>query len=198
MPRTKHSPCRFAFGKLHNFIISKFSTLSLALLTVSFLAGLTATVQIADSSASAALPDPTGRVVIEITGNIKYTNGENSARFDYLMLEKLGLVEITLDTPWTEPDTRFEGVLTRQLLEIVGAEGTEVIAEAADGYSVSLPISDLTGFDTLLALSMNGKKMRLRNKGPAWILYDTEDRPDVIDTVLNSRMVWQLRKLKIK
>lgn len=186
------------FGKLFHNVRSTFSTPFLAVLFLLIFTCLTATVQGADSSADITLPEPTGRVVIEVSGNIERTNGENSARFDYQMLEDLGLIEIKLDTPWTEPDTRFEGVLTRQLLEMVGAKGTEVLAEAADGYSISLPISDLIGFDTLLALSMNGKRMRLRNKGPAWILYDAKDRPNQIDTILNSRMVWQLRKLVVK
>jgi len=67
-----------------------------------------------------------------------------------------------------------------------------------DGYVITIPLSDLTEFDTMLALSMDGERMRLRSKGPAWILYDNQNRPDTGDTVLQSRMVWQLRKLTIR
>ena len=190
--------CQMAVTKLFSFVKSKISTRLVVLMPLVLLLGLTVNVHGAGKSTQYALPEPVGRVVIEITGNIQNTNGKNSARFDYAMLEKVGLIDFLLDTPWTETGTRFEGVLTRRLLETVGAEGTEILAEAADGYSVTLPMSDLTEFDTMLALSMNGKKMRLRNKGPAWILYDADDRPDIVDAVLNSRMVWQLRRLDVR
>lgn len=141
---------------------------------------------------------PTGRVLVEIAGNIQHTNVEGTARFDYNMLESLGLVEKSIDTPWTLAGTLFDGVLTRSLLQHVGAKGQQVYAEAIDGYTITIPFNDLVGFGTLLALSMNGKRMSIRNKGPGWILYDNDDRPDVSETVLNSRMIWHLRKLTVQ
>lgn len=143
------------------------------------------------------LPEPTERVLLTISGNIERTNSPEGARFDFGMLQELGLVSRRIDTEWTEGGTVFEGVLTRTLLEHVGARGEWVRASAANDYSANVPLSDLTEHDTLLALSRDGKRMSLRDKGPAWILYDNRDRPPVSQNELNDRMVWQLKSLVV-
>ena len=82
-------------------------------------------------------------------------------------------------------------------MTLLGANGTWVRAIAANDYSVNLPLTDLTGFDTLLGLSQNGERMKLRDKGPLWLLYPSDSRPDEPDTAINKRMVWQLKSLHI-
>jgi len=150
------------------------------------------------TDSTSPLKKPTGKVILKIHGNLTHKNANDGAHFDYAMLEELGLVEVSIDTPWTPVGTKFEGVLSRALLELIGAEGVEVLAEAVDGYSTSIPLEDLTSYDTLLALRMDGKRMRLKSKGPLWIVYPNEGRPDVLESTLNSRMVWQLKSLTIQ
>jgi hypothetical protein len=144
------------------------------------------------------LAQPSGPVILEITGNLAVKNFEHGVRFDYEMLQALGAVELEIETPWTKSGTRFGGVLTRKLMEFVGASGKQVHAVAMDGYSITIPLEDLVQYETLLALNLNGERMRLRTKGPSWVIYHPSDRPDVPDTVLNSRMIWQLKTLEVK
>jgi len=179
------------FGKFsRTFVLLVLSVLSVLSLGMS-------SQSIATVSAS-PLVKPTGKVILKIHGNLTHKNADDGAHFDYAMLEQLGLVEMSIDTPWTPVGTRFEGILSKTLLELIGAEGAEVLAEAVDGYSKKIPLEDLTSYDTLLALRMDGKRMRLKNKGPLWIVYPNDGRPDVIESTLNSRMVWQLRSLTIR
>jgi len=79
---------------------------------------------VSTSLLASSLPQPEGRVLFEIHGNIEITNAEGSAQFDYAMLQDLGLVDKAINTPWTQEGTSFEGVLTRRLLERIGAKGT--------------------------------------------------------------------------
>jgi hypothetical protein len=144
-----------------------------------------------------ALPEPTGQVLLTITGDIERKNSEIGAQFDYDMLERLEFVEKNVITPWTEPESIFSGVLLRSLMEQVGASGNWVRAIAANDYSANIPLSDLTQFDTLLALSHNGKRMRLRDKGPLWLIYPNDSRPDKPESEINTRMVWQLVSLRV-
>ncbi len=144
------------------------------------------------------LPKPSGKIILTVSGSIKLTNSNNGAEFDLDMLRELGLVEKQITNPWTEPNSVFEGVLARKLLAYLGAEGEWVRAAAANDYSVNIPLADLTQFDTLLGMSHNGRQMQLRDKGPVWLLYPNDNRPDVSESEINKRMVWQLTSLKIQ
>ena len=153
--------------------------------------------QLAATASGSQLAKPTGQVILKIHGKLAHTNADDGAHFDYAMLKNLGLTEVSVDTPWTPAGTRFEGILSKTLLELVGAEGAEILAKAADGYTANIPFEDLAEHNTLLALSRNGERMRLKSKGPVWIVYPNEGRPDVVEATLNSRMVWQLKSLTV-
>lgn len=144
------------------------------------------------------LPAATGKVLLTISGDISNSNSDKGAEFDYAMLAQLGLIEKQIDTPWTDADSVFTGVLTRKLLELVGANGKWVRAGAANDYSINLPLNDLVQFDTLLGLALNGERLGLRSKGPVWLVYPNDSRPAEPQTEINKRMVWQLTSLQIK
>jgi len=144
------------------------------------------------------LPTPTGRVLLTISGDIEHTNAPGKAEFDYEMLEKIGLVTMNIDTKWTSVGDVFQGILARNILDIVGAKGESIIATAANDYQITIPMSDLTDHDTLLAMTRNGVRMRLRDKGPIWLMYRKDDHPNLTDPQINSRMIWQLTTLSIE
>ena len=144
------------------------------------------------------VPEPSGPVILEITGNIESKNFDQGMRFDYDMLAELGLVEYKVETPWTKGSVLFSGILTRSLMSYVGAAGKEIFARAIDGYTITIPLSDFSDHDTLLALQLDGERMRVRNKGPAWVIYHPDDRPQIPETLNNSRMIWQLKSLEIR
>ena len=144
------------------------------------------------------LAQPEGEIILFVKGNIVHTNAPGMARFDYAMLVDLGLVSEQIDTEWTPAGAVFEGIRTRSLLEAVGATGRRIRATAVNDYSVSIPFEDLAEHDTLLAFSRDGKRLRLRDQGPLWLVYVPHDQPDEIQSILNHRMVWQLQTLDIE
>lgn len=141
------------------------------------------------------LPTPEGEVILVVKGAISHTNAPGEARFDYAMLAELGLVTEQIDTEWTPAGAVFEGIRARKLVEAVGASGRRVRVTALNDYSVSVPFEDLADYDTILATSRDGQRLRLRNQGPVWLMYVPHDRPDELQTVINHRMVWQLQTL---
>lgn len=162
-------------------------------------AGLCAAALVASGSARAdELPRPEGKVILTIDGEIARTNAPGRAEFDRAMLERIGLVPLSVETPWTSTETVFEGVPTRALLDLVGARGRWVRARAANDYRADIPFSDLIEHDTVLAMRRDGEPMRLRDKGPLWILYADDDRPRVSEGELLARMVWQLTALTVR
>jgi len=145
-----------------------------------------------------ALPKPVGKVILRVEGAIRSTNDGETAAFDRAMLEALGLRMLRTTTPWTEGAVTFEGVLMRDLLAIVGARGSAVRAEALNDYAVEIPLSDFTRYDVLLAIRMNGRYMRVRDKGPIWIVYPRDAHPELNNPQVNAKWVWQLHRLRVE
>ncbi len=163
-------------------------------------AALVVAVLAANGTAAAAktLPSPTGEIILTVSGNIEHTNGEGVAEFDRAMLEGLGLREVTTSTAWTEGRSTFEGVSAEAVMDFVGARGDEARAVALNDYHVEIPLSDFHDYPVILALKMDGRYMRVRNKGPIWIVYPVDqyselDRPDI-----QHRWIWQLRHLEVR
>ena len=164
----------------------------ISLLALSLMMGLS------QMSFADVLPTPTGKVLLTVSGNISLANSDSGAQFDYAMLSELGLVDKKIATHWTGPDNVFTGVLTRDLMTLVGAKGNWIRAVAANDYSVNFPLTDLTRFETMFGLSQNGQRLKLRDKGPLWLLYPNDSRPDELDSTINKRMIWQLKSLHIQ
>lgn len=155
--------------------------------------------QLVGSAASAGdLPAPAGDVILTVRGNIANTNGNGRARFDRAMLESLGTTGLETRTYWTDNVVRFEGVLARRVIAAVGGTGKTATATALNDYKIEIPLSDFSRYDVLLALKMNGKYMRVRDKGPIWIVYPVDQHPELDNELIRNRWVWQLSKLEIQ
>lgn len=145
-----------------------------------------------------ALGSPTGPIILAISGNIGLTNAGDEVHFDRLMLEGLGLRELRTETPWTDGIQVFEGVLVARILEVVGATGTLARATALNDYSVDIDLSFAKEERALIALRMNGEYMRVRDKGPLWIVFPWEQMSAIQEELVKSLSIWQLSHLEIR
>lgn len=146
-----------------------------------------------------AMEVPKGTVILEVAGRISVSNHESgSVRFDRSMLEELGLIEVVTHTPWTEGSIRFEGILVRDLLRAVGADGTSVRAVAINDYAIEIPTVDFEDYPVILALRRDGEYMRIRDKGPLWMIYPWQDNPELRTEIYHSRSIWQLKHLTVQ
>lgn len=152
----------------------------------------------ASASAQQALPAPAQATILEISGRIAVTNGDARARFDLAMLESLGVARVRTSTAWTNGPQDFEGVNLKTLLERVGAFGQTVEAIALNDYKVDIPAADFARWPVLLAYRMNGELMRVRDKGPLWIVYPQDQFPELRGKEHHSKWVWQIKELKVK
>lgn len=153
---------------------------------------------IAPAHAADPLPEPTGRVILTVSGAIEIKNSENGADFDRDMLNALGLEEIVTTTAWTDGPQTFRGVRLQTLLERLGASGTTVTATALNDFVTSFPVTDATQYGVLLASEMNGEEMSVRDKGPLWVVYPRDDFPELQQPEYNDRWAWQLRSIAIE
>lgn len=164
----------------------------------SLLAALVATALGSISVTAASLGTPQGRPILEVSGSIATANAGDRAQFDLAMLEKIGIVKVKTSTAWTEGTPQFEGVLIRDLLVAVGAKGDTVTAVALNDYKVEIPIADFTKYGVILAYRMDGQELRIRDKGPLWIVYPQDEHPELKTKQTQAKWIWQLKELRVK
>lgn len=155
-------------------------------------------VPLASTYARAELPEPQGTVLLTISGLIDETNIEDRAEFDRNMLQRIGMVELKTQTPWTEGEANFNGVPLAQLLDAVGTKGTSIYAVAANDYKADIPIAVLKEAGAILAMRMNGQDLTLRDKGPLWIVFPWSEQPELDRIEIYNYAVWQLLSLHIQ
>jgi hypothetical protein len=156
--------------------------LRMAMTTVLFLC-------MAGAAPARDLGAPTGPVLLTVTDA-----AGGSWSFDRAMIESLGWQTLTTLTPFTEGPQEFAGIPLSALVAATGAQGRMIEAVAINDYAAQIPVSHVTEHAVFLALDHNGEPMRVRDRGPIWIIYPSEAvgaAQDRFDTM----MVWQLREL---
>ena len=138
------------------------------------------------------LGSPEGPVILTVTR----ADG-TSWSFDRSMIEALGWQTISTMTPFTEGRQDFGGIPLSALAEATGATGSVVEAVALNDYVAEIPADHIETHSIFLALDHEGEPMRVRDRGPVWIIYpaDTIDAPT---NRFDSLMVWQLRALNFR
>ena len=107
--------------------------------------------------------------------------------------------QVQTATEWTDGRPVFEGPLARDVIAGARGHGEKFVkAIAVNDYSVEIPLSDFEQYDVILALSMNGQELSLRDKGPIWIVYPRDQHEELQDPVFNSRWIWQLDRLVLR
>ncbi len=144
------------------------------------------------------LASPKGEVILSVTGRITNTNGPMRADFDRDMLRALGEASITTSHSWADRPTTFEGVPVARLLDAVGAQGTKIRAVAVNNYAVDLDVTELRRYPVLLAMKADGVELRLRDRGPLWIVYPRDSYRELSDESHNYKWIWQLRSLELR
>lgn len=147
---------------------------------------------------AANLSLPQGKVILTVGGNISQANTGHSARFDRQMLAQLPQHTLTTQTPWTEEAHVYEGVLLRDLLQYLGASGQYVTALALNEYQSDIKMDLIHSYPILLAMKDNGTQMRVRDKGPLWIIFPLSEYPELNIPSHYEKMVWQLNALEVQ
>lgn len=149
------------------------------------------------TAAAAALDAPKGQALLTVSGNIQRTNAAEAALFDMDMLKALRGRRARLETPWTPGQTLFEGPYLRSVLDAAGATGEALRLRASNGYTIEIPIGDALDLDTILALKMNGFPLHERYKGPLFLIYPFDRKPELYTATYFARSVWQISEIEV-
>jgi hypothetical protein len=125
-------------------------------------------------------------------------NAGEQAVFDMAMLEALPQHSFTTRTPWFDQPVSFTGPLLSDVLDAVKANGTVLEATALNDYTVTIPAADARQFKVVIARLLNGKPMRVRDKGPLFVVYPFDSSLELRKSVYYERSIWQLKALNVK
>lgn len=145
-----------------------------------------------------ALEAPKGKVVLTVSGKLTKPNHGKDATFSMEMLEKMPQQTFTTKTPWYPMAVTFTGPLLRDVLAAAGASGKQISARALDDYKTLIPMSDAQNFDVILARQIDGKNLSIREKGPLFIVFPYDSKPELQGQVYLDRSAWQLKSLTIE
>lgn len=137
-------------------------------------------------------------MVLTIAGKIGERNSPQGVQFDMAMIEKLPQHSFTTLTPWEKQPIQFTGPLLRDVLAAVKAQGTVIRAMALNDYQSSIPVEDALKFDMVMAYKMNGQLIPVKTKGPLFIVYPFDAKPELRSAVYYERSPWQLKTLTLE
>jgi len=117
---------------------------------------------------------------------------------DVEALRRLGLQTLTTKTPFTDGEPEFVGVSFARLWEMIEPTGASIRAVAADDYAIEVSAQELIEKEAFVAFEQEGRPLRLRDKGPFWLIFPWSRRPDLYASGDYSLSVWQLIELEVK
>ena len=123
--------------------------------------------------------------------------------FDEAALAALPWHEITTHTIWTEGPQRFRGPRLADVLSPLAGTPLALALRilhmrALNDFALNVPASDAWRFGPILAREANGVPMRVRDKGPLWLVYPRDRIPALQDPLMDERWIWQLRQIEIR
>lgn len=122
---------------------------------------------------------------------------------DEAMLAELHWHEIVTHTAWTDGPQHFRGPLLADVLSPMAGAAFDLAQRqltmtALNDFVVELPASDAWIFHPILAREANGTPMRVRDKGPLWLVYPRDLNPALQNPVMDERWIWQLTRIEIR
>lgn len=142
-----------------------------------------------------AAADP-GVIVLTLSGDIP-GHAEAAIDLDIAALQAIDETSFQTRTIWTEGVVTFTGTRLATLLTHFGISGGTVTMAAVNNYEVSFPVADALSDDAVIAFEMDGHRMRLRDKGPLWLVYPFDGNEKYQSERYYSRSIWQLGKIAI-
>ncbi|MDR3100428.1 MAG: molybdopterin-dependent oxidoreductase [Paraburkholderia sp.] len=147
-----------------------------------------------------ALAASNGSLQLDVNGEVRVTNNaaHNAYHFGAAALLKLPAHSIVTSTTWT-PRSTFTGPLLSDVLSTVGAYGSQIEIHTIDDYTCVVPVADAVRYGAVLAYEMNGKRLKVSNFGPLFLIYPRDQFPLELDGAAgDAKFAWQIVSMTIK
>ena len=143
-----------------------------------------------------AQPMPAGQPVLVISGKVQGPAG--GVPLDMAALEALPQHSFTTGTPWSKSPQKFTGPLLRDVLGLAKAHGSILKAVALNDYQVTIPLEDVRDQGVIVALRIDGKPIPVRERGPLFVIYPFDSKPQLQSQRYYERSIWQLKSIRVE
>lgn len=116
--------------------------------------------------------------------------------FTMEQLRQYPQIALKTTTPWTDGEQRFVGVALHKVLGEVSSSDM-LSLRAVNDYVVNMPASDISADFPVVAYERNGSAMSVRDKGPLWLIYPFDSKPEFRTETIFSRSIWQLVEITV-
>jgi hypothetical protein len=144
------------------------------------------------------VPKPAGPVVLTVSGAVSAPNEGDKVVFDAATLDAMPQRTLKTRTPWYPHAAEFSGPLLQDVLKRAGAKGSVLRITALNDYGVNVPFSDAADHGAILARRLDGKVLSIREKGPLFLIYPFDDKPELKRDEVYSRAIWQINRIVVK
>ncbi|WP_279477902.1 oxidoreductase [Aureimonas sp. SK2] len=134
---------------------------------------------------------------LRVSGEIGAGEGPGERVFDAVSFAALPQTHIRTATPWHQDAVDFSGVSAKNLFTAVERRGANAQLIALNDYMVEASIDEVVAADGLFATHQNGVAMPISDKGPIFLLFPFDDRPELRHQAYYSRAVWQLSEVVV-
>lgn len=137
---------------------------------------------------------------LDVRGKIGKTTDASHQTYHFTEAQLLALPvhTITTATTWT-PRSTFTGPLLADILKTVGASGSQIEIHTLDDYTYTIPVSDGDRYGVIVAYSMNGRRLKISDFGPLFLIYPRDAFPDELAGASgDSKFVWQIKALIVR
>lgn len=160
----------------------------------------------AASTPAAANPEPASANARAERERLTVTVVEAGARratvLDKAALAALPQHEFTTRTPWHKGAVRFSGPRLRDVLAAAGVRpggpARSIHAAALNDYEIIIPLQDAWDHDVIVATRLDGKEMTVANRGPFFVIYPFDQKPQLGSETFYSRSIWQLARMEVR
>ena len=128
---------------------------------------------------------------------LSISSGDSTIEMVLSDLDQMPQETFATATNWTEGDVTFSGVPLSHVLKEAGVAGATLRMVALNDYAVEMPMDEIGDIYPIVATRMHSEPMKVRDKGPYWIVYPYDSDPEFQTETTYARSIWQLKSLSV-
>ncbi|MGP8308608.1 oxidoreductase [Vibrio sp. YIC-376] len=113
-------------------------------------------------------------------------------------IQSLPETTYSADLPWDKGMAEFTGVkLSTLLTHVYGDVPEQIDISGLNNYHAPVTRQDILRYQPILAYKKDKHYIKIRDKGPYWVIYPLNLYPELNRTQYHAQMVWQVNEFKL-
>jgi hypothetical protein len=121
--------------------------------------------------------------------------GDRVINLSYQDILEFTPVEHTMKNVWVNKTVTYTGVKLSTIIQKYNITSEWLKMTAINDYSIKVPIIDAEK-GAFIAYLADGKPMKIRDKGPLWVLYPFGENEELEIDTYHNRSIWQLKLIE--